>query len=202
MKQDGELISPQTGNGVLLADELLESTGNLDEQFIAGLMAQAVVDDLEVVQVHEDDRDPALPSPGARDGVLQPIQELGAVGEAGESVVEGLVFDPGLQPFPFGDVLHEKVEAFGGVGPDDGDFGMEEGVVGPHGLNFHRLFARDPGDLDRIPKLLLIRAVDECLPGSLPKLVSAVAQVVGEGDVIGDDAPLGIHSGDAFHRML
>ena len=50
-----------------------------------------VVDDLEVVEVEEQDRDGTQIARVEVDGVFEPVAEQGAIGQAGQSVVEGLV---------------------------------------------------------------------------------------------------------------
>ena len=64
-------------------------------------MAQAVVDVLEQVQVHEDSTANGW---AARDGVFQLLGEAGAVGQAGERVGVGLPADQFLGAFLRGDV--------------------------------------------------------------------------------------------------
>jgi hypothetical protein len=51
---------------------------------------QAVVDALEVVEVEEHQGHPLVLAPLAGEGALHPLEEEGAVGQAGEVVVEGL----------------------------------------------------------------------------------------------------------------
>ena len=54
-------------------------------------MAQAVVDGLEIVEVHEDDGEPAALAPCTGDSVPNTFLEQGAVGQVGDRVVEGLM---------------------------------------------------------------------------------------------------------------
>ena len=65
--------------------------GDGDEQLVAGGVAGAVVDGLEVVEVHEEDGDRAAAAVGAGQRVVEPVGEQRAVGQAGERVVEGVV---------------------------------------------------------------------------------------------------------------
>ena len=56
LQQDHELIPTQARHGIQLAQRCLQPVGYLAEQLIANLMAMQVVDILEVVQVHENQR--------------------------------------------------------------------------------------------------------------------------------------------------
>jgi hypothetical protein len=60
----------------------------LDQDVVAGGVAEAVVDRLEVVQVDEEDG--GVAEVAAVEGVLDPLAEQAAVGQPGQRVVEGL----------------------------------------------------------------------------------------------------------------
>ena len=57
LSEEDELVSPQSGQGVLGPHDRLQPMGRLHEQQVARLMAEAVVDILEVVEVAEQDAD-------------------------------------------------------------------------------------------------------------------------------------------------
>ena len=58
------------------------------QELVAGHVAEAVVDDLEAVEVEEEDGEVIVRAPlGARDGLVEPVGEQGAVGQAGQGVV-------------------------------------------------------------------------------------------------------------------
>ena len=67
-------------------------------------MAEAVVDRLEVVEVHQQDRNGVAVARAACQRVLESVAEQGAVGETREPVVEGLVAQPLLQLLALADV--------------------------------------------------------------------------------------------------
>ena len=68
-----------------------------DQQLVADLVAERVVDHLEPVQVDEADAEPAVPVAGVgRTAGAEPLGEQGAVGQVGQRVVGGLVPEPGL----------------------------------------------------------------------------------------------------------
>ena len=71
-------------------------------------MAQAVVHELEVVEVHDDDPDRGPDLAGSRDGDLEHLRESVAVGQTRELVVEGEVRELLLGFLPFRDVLDHR----------------------------------------------------------------------------------------------
>ena len=89
--EHGELVAAEARDRVSGAQRLLDPGGHGGEQLVAGGVAEAVVDELELVEVEEEHRDRGLAPAGDREGVLEPVEEEVAVGQAGERVVEGLV---------------------------------------------------------------------------------------------------------------
>ena len=57
LEQHGELVTAETGDQVVGAHAALESRGDGDEQLVTDVVAEAVVDELEVVEVDEQHRD-------------------------------------------------------------------------------------------------------------------------------------------------
>src|SRR6185295_17608882 len=55
LEQDGELVSTHARHRVAEADAALQAPGDLDEELVAQRVAEAVVDDLEAVEVEEED---------------------------------------------------------------------------------------------------------------------------------------------------
>ena len=74
----------------------------LDEQLVAGVVAERVVDALEVVEVAE--QHPGAPRRRAREQPRDRGGERAAVGQAGQLVVHGLVAQARLDPARVGDV--------------------------------------------------------------------------------------------------
>ncbi len=81
--------------------------GHGRQQLVPGVVAEAVVDDLEAVQV-----DVAEPEPGAGlrrlEHRLQPLEEGRPVQQPGQLVMGGLEAQPLLQPVAVGDVLQHR----------------------------------------------------------------------------------------------
>ena len=94
VEEDGELVTPEPGDGVVRTHAAAQPLGDGDEQPVARLVAEAVVDVLEVVEVDEHHREQraALGAAVERGAVDPPAQER-AVGQAGERVVIGLVLE-------------------------------------------------------------------------------------------------------------
>ena len=91
LEQHRELVAAEARGGVGAADALVEPARDLDQHLVAGRVAEAVVDRLEVVEVEEDHGEPALLAPAARDRVAYALGEQRAVGESRDAVVERLV---------------------------------------------------------------------------------------------------------------
>ena len=78
-----------------ITDSSLRAT--VDEQLVAGIVAQAVVDVLEAVEVEEHHADARLRALATRDRLTQPVEEQQTVREPGERVVHRLVREPLLE---------------------------------------------------------------------------------------------------------
>ena len=90
------------------------------QQLVAAGVAEAVVDDLEVVEVQEQQRRRVAAAPGARLGALEAVVEQRAVREAGQRVVQRLVGerllgreDRGLVALALADVVHDRRDGDG-----------------------------------------------------------------------------------------
>ncbi len=95
-QQHPELVTAQAGHDVVVTQHRRQPGPDLLQQLIAEMVAQGVVDLLEVVEVHEHHRDAALPQAGGVDSLREPRLEHHAVGEARERVVHRLVLVLGL----------------------------------------------------------------------------------------------------------
>ena len=111
LEQDRELVAAETRRRVGLAQRRLDAVADLAEQAVAGGVAERVVDRLEVVQVHEQDRHGLAVATLALEGVLDAVLEQGPVGEAGDRVVERLVRELLLERLALGDVAGVQDDA-------------------------------------------------------------------------------------------
>ena len=64
--EDGELVAAEARDQVAVAHGAAQPVRDLDQQPVAGLVAEAVVDDLEVVEVEEEDGDALAASAAPR----------------------------------------------------------------------------------------------------------------------------------------
>ena len=112
-QDDHELVAAEPGDGVAAGEigdrqlglpghligrphRVLQPLRHLPQQGVAGVVAEGVVDPLEVVDVEEEDRDLPLVAGGVRQRIVQDLAHEGAVGQAGEAVEIGEVADPFL----------------------------------------------------------------------------------------------------------
>ena len=96
--EDRELVAAEAGHEIRLADRPGDALGDADEEGVAGGVAEAVVDDLEVVEVDEQDGgrallDAAMATRRRGQDALQGQLEHAAVGGAGQRVTLGEVLD-------------------------------------------------------------------------------------------------------------
>ena len=96
------------------------------------MVAEAVVDRLEAIEVHEQHGERRLRSGRVEELLAQEPQKCGAIGESGELVVEGSVREVPLDQLPIRDVAAGDGDGFesAGVVPLDGDDDRERLQVG------------------------------------------------------------------------
>ena len=111
VEQDGELVATEPGNRVRRAHGALEALRHLPQDRVAGRVAEAVVDGLEVVQVDEHDADRPAAADRAHDRLLDAVCEQRSVGEARDRVVEGLVCELILERLALADVATVQDDA-------------------------------------------------------------------------------------------
>jgi len=137
-QQDRELVAAEPRQEVAPADDRAEAARDLDEQLVAVIVAERVVDLLEAVEVDEQERGGAARAPRVGDRTLRaPVQEH-AVGQAGERVVQRLAAQAARGP---GHNAEERRVEEHEAGPQDGEEppgvfgdGAGHGLVGQVGL--------------------------------------------------------------------
>ena len=100
---DDELVAAEAGELVADAHHRAEPLGDVAQQLVADGVAEAVVDDLEVVEVDEQHGD--LVGPGGLEQLVEAGDHRRPVGEPGERVVGRGVGEPGGGEAGLGDVL-------------------------------------------------------------------------------------------------
>ena len=155
---------------------------HLDQQLVAGAVAERVVDDLEAVEVDQQQRHLVVEAAAVLERPLGAPDQLAPVGQAGEGVEVGEVADPVLGEAPVGHVLDDAgvadqvavlVELGLGLEVDDalpavGEAGMDVG--GEHRAALHGVVRQ----LDEGVALLLGHHAQE-LP-EIERLVGADAE--------------------------
>jgi hypothetical protein len=91
LADDHELVTAEAGDGVARADDVAQAGGNGAEELVPRCVTAAVIEHLEVVEIEEEHGDEAVVAPAAGQGLLQAVEEEGAVGQAGQHVVQRLV---------------------------------------------------------------------------------------------------------------
>ena len=83
---DGELIAAHAGNDVKLARATAQAFADELKEFVADMVAERVVDALEVIEVEAEHRQ-ALAALDALDLVIELLEQQRAVGQVGQGVV-------------------------------------------------------------------------------------------------------------------
>ena len=88
-EQHGEFVAAEPGGGIAVAQAGEQASRHALQHPVAGRVAQAVVDRLEVIQVQHHDGGHALFAAGQRQRLGEPVAEEFAVGQVGQRVVGG-----------------------------------------------------------------------------------------------------------------
>ncbi|MEM7078330.1 MAG: hypothetical protein AAF513_06840 [Pseudomonadota bacterium] len=92
-QQDSKLITPQTNDKIVFPNTLGEQQRHLFEQLVAGGMARRIIDDLELIQIENPDREAFAPVIPQLAGVHQLAIQNPAVGKPAERIMISLVFE-------------------------------------------------------------------------------------------------------------
>ena len=112
LDENRELVAAEPRDQVLGAQKRPHAPGELDQQGVPRAVAEAVVDQLEPVEVEEQHAEAAIAvPPHGRDRAGELFDEVVAIREVGEVVVVRDVLQPGFGPPPCGDVLQLQDEA-------------------------------------------------------------------------------------------
>ena len=98
-EQHAELVAAEPRRGVAGAQHRVQALADLAQQLVAGVVAERVVELLEVVEVEQQQRHARVARLAGEDRVAQAAQEVAAVGHRGELVGERL-------PTRFGERAH------------------------------------------------------------------------------------------------
>jgi hypothetical protein len=113
LDDERELVAAQPGDRFRLAESRPQPVAELDEQLVAGAVPERVVDELEVVDVEEQHRNPGPGAVVAGECLGDPVEEQRPVGKPGEWIVERVVAELDLQETASCDIPDEAVEMRG-----------------------------------------------------------------------------------------
>ena len=103
---DGEFVAAEARDRVRFAHATADAARGLLQQFVADQVADRIVDDLEAVEIEEEHGEiVAALAAVAVQGQAQRRQQLAAVRQAGEGVVQGFVLEPVLDALAHRDLL-------------------------------------------------------------------------------------------------
>ena len=106
LAHEHELVAAEAGGHLVAADGGAQALGDGEQQAVAGVVAEAVVDDLEAVEVDEQHGDAAAAALDAGERALQAAHQQQAARQAGERVAQELLL---VRP-PRGDVGEARGE--------------------------------------------------------------------------------------------
>ena len=110
-QDDDELVAAQARHGVARRAAPAQPVGHLAQQHVAGLVAEAVVDGLEAVEVDEQHGQRLAAALVAGQRLAQAVLHQAAVGQAGEGVVVGRLVELFLLLLVLRDVAGDAVDA-------------------------------------------------------------------------------------------
>src|SRR5215216_5074455 len=104
LEEKDELVTSEACHRVLGPEVISYPLAHQLQQPIARLMSETIVYNLEVVQIHEHDRDGLLMTLGARECTSEAVREQDTVGQLSQGIMQGLVGELLLESLAFGDV--------------------------------------------------------------------------------------------------
>ena len=110
--QDDELVAAPARHRVARPHRGLQALRDHAQHLVADVVAQAVIDALEAVEVDEEHCDQAAAADRSGERLLQSVKQQGAVGQAGEQVVGGFVLQARGDRERLGDVAEHNDTAF------------------------------------------------------------------------------------------
>ena len=99
-----ELVAPEARHGIRIADRLREAARQRLQDFVAGGVAERVIDVLEPVEIHEQERDGTIVASRERDRMIEPLEERGPVVQARQRIEPRKPADVGFDQLLLRDV--------------------------------------------------------------------------------------------------
>ena len=107
-QQDRELVAAEPRDRVAVADAVVETPGEMDQEQVAEMVAERVVDLLEAIEVEQQQRQRFAVAGRRAQRLGQAVVEQHAIGQAGQGIVHRLVAQPVLLSLGGGDVAHDR----------------------------------------------------------------------------------------------
>ena len=111
LAHDDEFVAAEPGDRIGRPHRPHQPAGHRYQQRVTDAVAEAVVHDLEMVDVDEEHRQGAAASDRVLDGAAHDLQELRSIRQLGETVVCRFVRQRVLERSPFGDVAAVEHDA-------------------------------------------------------------------------------------------
>ena len=108
----GELVSPNAAKHVALAQAGLKPGCDFLQHAITELMPQRIIDELEAVQIHEQDRKTGVRGPRSANGCLHTLRQEQSVGQPRQGVAVGQFVNSLLCCVLLGQITHETNALF------------------------------------------------------------------------------------------
>ena len=106
-----KLITAQSRHGVGVADARGKAPGEFLKEIIACLMAEGLVQHLEIIQIDQQQRLRAVPLGAGGQGLTQPVHQKTAVGKACQRVVKSEIADGVLRRLGSGHIPRDGNDA-------------------------------------------------------------------------------------------
>ncbi len=178
-QEHDELVAAQARHGVLDAQRLAQPVGHFREDLIADLVAEAVVDGLEAVDVDDEDGQRFSDVSVLVQRLAQAILHQAAIGQAGEGVVVGHLVEQVLLLLVMRHVAGDAIDAqwLAVVAADDAGAVEQpaELAVGAHDAVFRAVRTLGHGLADVVAHALAVLCMHHFQPGLL------VAEEFGHG---------------------
>ena len=133
VEQDGELVAAEPRDGVAGTQAGLEAARGLDQQLVADQVAEAVVDDLEAIEIEIEDRERVADAaqPELFEPAAEALDEHRAVVEAGQRIEEADAAQPLLGDRLLGRVGQRAGDAHAlAAAAADRDAAAQEAAIG------------------------------------------------------------------------
>src|ERR1035437_4211673 len=110
-KQEEELIGTDPARGVDFADADAKALGGFAQHKVANLMAEGVVQCLEIVEIDEQQRPLAMIAGAGGDALAQALHQEAAIGQPGQRIEEGQVSDLLFRQLYVGEIADDRKDA-------------------------------------------------------------------------------------------